>query len=76
MAAEEIVNRLITRYGRPKGTVLNCYGALASVAWRLRKGMDSVLPNIRASPIWLVLPMVSSKNAFGHLVHAVGIPRP
>ncbi len=65
MAAEEIVNRLITRYGRPKGTVLNCYGALASVAWRLRKeGMDSVLPNIRASPIWLVLPMVSSKKCF------------
>ncbi|AHK20570.1 sugar ABC transporter substrate-binding protein [Yersinia similis] len=43
MAAEEIVKRLVNRYGSPKGTVLNCYGALASVAWRLRKeGMDSV----------------------------------
>lgn len=43
MAAEEIVKRLTQKYGSPKGTVLNCYGALASVAWRLRKeGMDSV----------------------------------
>ncbi|MCC7320562.1 MAG: sugar ABC transporter substrate-binding protein [Rubellimicrobium sp.] len=43
MAANEIVNRLIAKYGSPKGTVLNCYGALQSVAWRLRKeGMDSV----------------------------------
>ncbi|MEQ1162437.1 sugar ABC transporter substrate-binding protein [Acinetobacter calcoaceticus] len=43
MAAEEIVKRLIKKYGSPKGTVLNCFGALASVAWRLRKeGMDSV----------------------------------
>jgi len=43
MAAEEIVKRLVQKYGSPKGTVLNCYGALASVAWRLRKeGMDSV----------------------------------
>lgn len=43
MAAEEIVARLVKRYGKPKGTVLNCYGALSSVAWRLRKeGMDSV----------------------------------
>ena len=43
MAAEEIVDRLVAKYGSPKGTVLNCYGALASVAWRLRKeGMDSV----------------------------------
>lgn len=43
MAAEEIVKRLVQKYGSPKGTVLNCYGALSSVAWRLRKeGMDSV----------------------------------
>ncbi|NWC93525.1 MULTISPECIES: sugar ABC transporter substrate-binding protein [unclassified Pseudomonas] len=43
MAAEEIVKRLVDKYGSPKGTVLNCFGALASVAWRLRKeGMDSV----------------------------------
>lgn len=50
MAAEEIVRRLEQRYGEPKGTVLNCYGALQSVAWRQRKeGMDSVFakyPNI------------------------------
>lgn len=51
MAAQEIVDRLTQKYGSPKGTVLNCYGALASVAWRLRKeGMDSVFaqyPEIR-----------------------------
>lgn len=43
MAAEEIIKRLVERHGSPKGTVLNCYGALASSAWRARKeGMDSV----------------------------------
>lgn len=43
MAAQEIVDRLTKKYGSPKGTVLNCYGALQSVAWRQRKeGMDSV----------------------------------
>lgn len=43
MAAEAIIERLKAKYGSPKGTVLNCYGALQSVAWRLRKeGMDSV----------------------------------
>ena len=43
MAAEQIVERLVAKHGSPKGVVLNCYGALASVAWRLRKeGMDSV----------------------------------
>lgn len=43
IAAEEIVSRLVKKYGKPKGKVLNCFGALASVAWRLRKeGMDSV----------------------------------
>lgn len=43
MAANEIIDRLTKKYGSPKGTVLNCFGALASVAWRLRKeGMDSV----------------------------------
>lgn len=44
MAAEEIVKRLEKRYGSAKGIVLNCYGALSSVAWRLRKeGFDSVM---------------------------------
>ena len=42
MAAEAIADRLKQKYGTPKGTVLNCYGALQSVAWRLRKeGMDA-----------------------------------
>ena len=41
MAAQEIVKRLTKKHGSPKGTVLNCFGALQSVAWRLRKeGMD------------------------------------
>jgi simple sugar transport system substrate-binding protein len=41
MAAREIIDRLTKKYGSPKGKVLNCFGALASVAWRLRKeGMD------------------------------------
>jgi ABC-type sugar transport system substrate-binding protein len=51
MAAEEIVKALVKKYGSPKGTVLNCYGALQSVAWRQRKeGMDAVFakyPNIK-----------------------------
>ncbi len=43
MAANAIIDRLKKKYGQPKGIVLNCYGALQSVAWRLRKeGMDSV----------------------------------
>jgi len=43
MAAREIVRALIKKYGSPKGTVLNCFGALQSVAWRQRKeGMDAV----------------------------------
>jgi len=37
MAAEQIVKLLTAKYGSPKGTVLNAYGALQSVAWRLRK---------------------------------------
>jgi ABC-type sugar transport system substrate-binding protein len=42
MAAKEIIKRLEARHGSPKGTVLNCYGALASSAWRARKeGMDA-----------------------------------
>lgn len=42
MAAQEIINRLTAKYGSPRGTVLNCFGALQSVAWRLRKeGMDA-----------------------------------
>jgi len=41
MAAREIIDRLTKKYGSPKGKVLNCYGSLASVAWRQRKeGMD------------------------------------
>ena len=51
MAAEAIVDRLKKKYGAPKGIVLNCYGALQSVAWRLRKeGMDATFkqyPDIR-----------------------------
>ena len=50
MAAAEIVDRLKAKYGSPKGKVLNCYGALQSVAWRLRKeGFDAEMakyPNI------------------------------
>ena len=42
MAAEEIIARLKAKHGSEKGTVLNCYGALASSAWRARKeGMDA-----------------------------------
>lgn len=37
MAANTIVEALKKKYGSPKGVVLNCYGALQSVAWRLRK---------------------------------------
>lgn len=51
MAADAIVTRLKQKHGSPKGTVLNCYGALQSVAWRLRKeGMDAEFkkyPNIK-----------------------------
>ncbi|HTI01803.1 MAG TPA: sugar ABC transporter substrate-binding protein [Acidisoma sp.] len=50
MAAQEIIMRLTKRYGSPRGKVLNCYGALQSVAWRQRKeGMDAEFakyPNI------------------------------
>jgi ABC-type sugar transport system substrate-binding protein len=49
-AAQEIIKRLEAKYGEPRGTVLNCFGALQSVAWRLRKeGMDAEFakyPNI------------------------------
>ncbi|MES1935416.1 sugar ABC transporter substrate-binding protein [Salinisphaera hydrothermalis] len=42
MAAQEIIRRLKQKYGTEKGVVLNCYGALQSVAWRLRKeGFDA-----------------------------------
>ncbi|GEN34778.1 MULTISPECIES: sugar ABC transporter substrate-binding protein [Aneurinibacillus] len=51
MAAEEIVKRLKEKYGEPKGTVLNAYGAMSSSAWRARKtGFDEVMkkyPNIQ-----------------------------
>jgi ABC-type sugar transport system substrate-binding protein len=50
MAAQEIIKRLTKRYGSARGKVLNCYGALQSVAWRQRKeGMDAEFakyPNI------------------------------
>lgn len=50
MAAREIIDRLTKKYGSPRGKVLNCFGALASVAWRQRKeGMDAEFakhPNI------------------------------
>jgi simple sugar transport system substrate-binding protein len=46
MAAEAIATALKKKYGSPKGIVLNCYGALQSVAWRLRKeGMDATFKN-------------------------------
>ncbi|MGH6859412.1 MAG: sugar ABC transporter substrate-binding protein [Phyllobacterium sp.] len=42
MAAAEIVKRIEKKNGSAKGTVLNCFGALQSVAWRLRKeGFDA-----------------------------------
>jgi simple sugar transport system substrate-binding protein len=37
MAADAIIAALKKKNGSAKGTVLNCYGALQSVAWRLRK---------------------------------------
>ncbi|MCX8278971.1 sugar ABC transporter substrate-binding protein [Phyllobacterium sp. 0TCS1.6C] len=41
MAAREIIDRLTKKHGAPRGKVLNCFGSLASVAWRQRKeGMD------------------------------------
>lgn len=44
MAAEKIVELLMKKYGTPRGKVLNCYGALSSFAWRLRKeGFEAVL---------------------------------
>ncbi|KLU62268.1 D-ribose-binding periplasmic protein precursor [Peptococcaceae bacterium CEB3] len=44
MAAQEIVKRLKQKYGVPKGIVLNAYGAMSSLAWRLRKeGFDEVM---------------------------------
>lgn len=50
LAAKAIVKALEARYGEPKGTVVNCYGAMSSFAWRLRKeGMDAVFaeyPNV------------------------------
>ncbi len=50
MAAQQIVDRLKAKNGSPKGKVLNCYGALQSVAWRLRKeGFDAEMskyPNV------------------------------
>ncbi len=44
MAAEEIIEGLIEKYGTPKGVVFNAYGELTSNAWRLRKeGFESVI---------------------------------
>ena len=51
MAAETIVDLLKKKYGSPRGTVLNCYGNLQAVGWRLRKeGMDAAFrkyPNVK-----------------------------
>ncbi len=51
LAAQAIVKALEEKYGEPKGTVVNCYGAMSSEAWRLRKeGMDAEFakyPNIK-----------------------------
>lgn len=51
MAAELIVEKLIAKYGTPKGTVFNAYGELSSNAWRLRKeGFESIImqyPNVQ-----------------------------
>ncbi|MFM1655606.1 sugar ABC transporter substrate-binding protein [Brevibacillus sp. B_LB10_24] len=51
MAAGIIVDLLVQKYGKPRGTVLNCYGQLSSSAWRLRKeGFEAYLdryPDIR-----------------------------
>ena len=42
LAAEAIAKALTDKYGEPKGTVVNCYGAMSSEAWRLRKeGMEA-----------------------------------
>lgn len=50
LAGQDVVDRLIEKYGEPKGIVLNAYGAMSSEAWRLRKqGFDDVMeeyPNI------------------------------
>ncbi|WP_334196229.1 sugar ABC transporter substrate-binding protein, partial [Muricomes intestini] len=43
LAAKAIIKALEDKYGEAKGTVVNCYGAMSSEAWRLRKeGMDAV----------------------------------
>ncbi len=51
LAAQSIVKALEAKYGEAKGTVVNCYGAMSSEAWRLRKeGMDAEFakyPNIK-----------------------------
>ncbi len=42
LAAKAIIKALEDKYGEPKGTVVNCYGAMSSEAWRLRKeGMEA-----------------------------------
>ncbi|MEM1485125.1 sugar ABC transporter substrate-binding protein [Oscillospiraceae bacterium PP1C4] len=44
MAAEEIVNRLIEKYGVAKGVVFNAYGLENSDAWRKRKeGFENII---------------------------------
>jgi len=46
MAAQEIIDRLIVKYGEAKGKVVNVYGAMSSEAWRLRKeGFEKVMAN-------------------------------
>ncbi len=44
LAAAAVVKALTDKYGEPKGTFVNCYGAMSSEAWRLRKeGMEAYL---------------------------------
>ncbi|GEN34772.1 MULTISPECIES: sugar ABC transporter substrate-binding protein [Aneurinibacillus] len=44
MAAEKIVKLLEKKYGEPRGYVLNCYGELSSIAWKLRRqGFEQTL---------------------------------
>ncbi|MCM3712500.1 sugar ABC transporter substrate-binding protein [Alkalihalobacillus oceani] len=48
MAAEKVVRLLIEKYGSPRGVVLNCYGSLSSLAWKLRKeGFEKTLQQYR-----------------------------
>jgi ABC-type sugar transport system substrate-binding protein len=70
MAAEIIVEKLVEKYGEPKGKVFNAYGAMSSWAWRLRReGFEDVMakyPNIE----YLAVPgegdLVKTSNALSN----------